>query len=121
MPGRSCVIRGCVPKKLLVYSSQFADEFSDAGGFGWTVGSKSHDWSALIKHKVRREQGAGPCRAFRHAMRAGPPVTHAGSACSGVRCVCSRRWQHRRQVGALCHRHQEGVMQKLPAVPLVCA
>ena len=36
--GGTCVIRGCVPKKLLVYASRFRDEFEDAAGFGWTVG-----------------------------------------------------------------------------------
>ena len=35
--GGTCVIRGCVPKKLLVYAARFADEFEDAAGFGWTV------------------------------------------------------------------------------------
>ena len=34
--GGTCVIRGCVPKKLLVYASRFAEEFEDAAGFGWT-------------------------------------------------------------------------------------
>ena len=36
--GGTCVIRGCVPKKLMVYASRFADDFADAAGFGWTVG-----------------------------------------------------------------------------------
>ncbi len=35
--GGTCVIRGCVPKKLLVYASRFGHEFEDAAGFGWTV------------------------------------------------------------------------------------
>ena len=35
--GGTCVIRGCVPKKLLVYASRFADEFEDAAGFGWSA------------------------------------------------------------------------------------
>ena len=35
--GGTCVIRGCVPKKLLVYASRFADDFEDAAGYGWTV------------------------------------------------------------------------------------
>ena len=39
--GGTCVIRGCVPKKLLVYASRFADEFEDAAGFGWTLPSRS--------------------------------------------------------------------------------
>ena len=37
--GGTCVIRGCVPKKLLVYASQFSETFEDAAGYGWTVGS----------------------------------------------------------------------------------
>ena len=38
--GGTCVIRGCVPKKLLVYASQFPEHFEDAAGYGWTVGRK---------------------------------------------------------------------------------
>ena len=37
--GGTCVMRGCVPKKLLVYGAQFADAFADAAGFGWTRGA----------------------------------------------------------------------------------
>ena len=43
--GGTCVIRGCVPKKLMVYSSQFSEAFEDAEGFGWSVGETSFDWS----------------------------------------------------------------------------
>src|SRR5437868_11572684 len=49
--GGTCVIRGCVPKKLLVYGAQFADAFADAAGFGWTVPVPSFDWPALIEAK----------------------------------------------------------------------
>jgi glutathione reductase (NADPH) len=49
--GGTCVIRGCVPKKLLVYASRFADGFEDARGFGWTVGETSFDWAQLIAAK----------------------------------------------------------------------
>lgn len=49
--GGTCVIRGCVPKKLLVYASRFEDEFADAKGFGWTVESPGFDWNALIAAK----------------------------------------------------------------------
>ena len=49
--GGTCVIRGCVPKKLMVYASHFAEEFEDAGGFGWTVGESSFSWPALIAAK----------------------------------------------------------------------
>ena len=49
--GGTCVLRGCVPKKLLVYGSQFAEAFADAPGFGWSVPPATHDWSALIEAK----------------------------------------------------------------------
>jgi glutathione reductase (NADPH) len=51
--GGTCVIRGCVPKKLLVYASRFADEFAEAAGFGWTVGEPTFDWPTLIANKDR--------------------------------------------------------------------
>ena len=51
--GGTCVIRGCVPKKLLVYASRFADEFEDAAGFGWTVPEPTFDWTHLIANKDR--------------------------------------------------------------------
>jgi len=51
--GGTCVIRGCVPKKLLVYASRFAYEFEDAAGFGWTLGERSFDWPTLIANKDR--------------------------------------------------------------------
>lgn len=49
--GGTCVIRGCVPKKLFVYASQFHEHFEDAAGFGWTVGESSFDWKALVAAK----------------------------------------------------------------------
>jgi glutathione reductase (NADPH) len=49
--GGTCVIRGCVPKKLLVYAARFRAEFEDAAGFGWTVPEPSFDWSTLIANK----------------------------------------------------------------------
>jgi glutathione reductase (NADPH) len=51
--GGTCVIRGCVPKKLLVYASRLGGMIEDAEGFGWTVPSKSFDWTALIDNKDR--------------------------------------------------------------------
>jgi glutathione reductase (NADPH) len=51
--GGTCVIRGCVPKKLLVYASKFAEEFEDAIGFGWTSEKVSFDWANLIENKDR--------------------------------------------------------------------
>ncbi len=49
--GGTCVIRGCVPKKLMVYASKFAHDFKDATGFGWTVGETNFDWNTLIERK----------------------------------------------------------------------
>jgi glutathione reductase (NADPH) len=51
--GGTCVIRGCVPKKLLVYASRFADDFADAAGFGWSVGPTRFDWPTLVAAKER--------------------------------------------------------------------
>lgn len=45
--GGTCVIRGCVPKKLLVYGSHFAEELHDAAQYGWTLGETSFDWATL--------------------------------------------------------------------------
>ncbi len=45
--GGTCVIRGCVPKKLLVYGSHFAEELQDAANYGWTVEKASFDWPTL--------------------------------------------------------------------------
>ncbi len=51
--GGTCVIRGCVPKKLFVYASRFADEFEDSSGFGWTVSGGAFDWRTLVANKDR--------------------------------------------------------------------
>src|SRR5215212_6882755 len=51
--GGTCVIRGCVPKKLLVYASRFADDFEEAAGFGWNVPEPRFDWATLIANKDR--------------------------------------------------------------------
>lgn len=51
--GGTCVIRGCVPKKLYVYASRFADAFADAAGFGWSVEAPSFDFATLHANKDR--------------------------------------------------------------------
>ncbi len=52
--GGTCVIRGCVPKKLYVYASRFADEFDDAAGYGWTLPEKPvFNWPALVAAKEK--------------------------------------------------------------------
>jgi len=49
--GGTCVIRGCVPKKLFVYASQYHEHFEDAAGYGWEVGESTFDWKKLIAAK----------------------------------------------------------------------
>jgi glutathione reductase (NADPH) len=49
--GGTCVIRGCIPKKIFVYASHFADDFADSVGFGWRVGEPKFDWPTLIANK----------------------------------------------------------------------
>ena len=49
--GGTCVIRGCIPKKLLVYASQFSENIRDAKGYGWDFGDCKFDWPTLIANK----------------------------------------------------------------------
>ncbi len=49
--GGTCVIRGCVPKKLFVYASHFSEAFEDAAGFGWTVQKPEFNWQTLLANK----------------------------------------------------------------------
>jgi glutathione reductase (NADPH) len=46
--GGTCVNRGCVPKKLMVYASHFPAQFEEAAGYGWTVGDRSFNWETMI-------------------------------------------------------------------------
>src|SRR3982751_4795241 len=49
--GGTCVIRGCVPKKFMVYASEFSHAFEDARGFGWDVGETKFDWKRFLARK----------------------------------------------------------------------
>ena len=51
--GGTCVIRGCVPKKLLTYAAHFSRDFEDAAGYGWSVGRTEFSWPALMAAKDR--------------------------------------------------------------------
>ena len=51
--GGTCVIRGCVPKKLYVYASRFHEAFEDAAGFGWSVPKPAFDWPTLVRAKEK--------------------------------------------------------------------
>ncbi|MCD5980188.1 glutathione-disulfide reductase [Pseudomonas quasicaspiana] len=54
--GGTCVNVGCVPKKLLVYGSHYAEDFEQAKSFGWTTGEPGFDWQTLIANKDRQIQ-----------------------------------------------------------------
>ena len=61
--GGTCVIRGCVPKKLFVIGSHIHHEIEDAAGFGWTIATAAFDWPTLIANKDReiaRLEGSTP-------------------------------------------------------------
>ena len=49
--GGTCVIRGCVPKKLMVYASRFAIEFDEARGYGWSMDTPKFNWETLVKNR----------------------------------------------------------------------
>jgi glutathione reductase (NADPH) len=49
--GGTCVIRGCVPKKFMVYASDFAHQFEIAEGYGWSLGARTFDWTRFIASK----------------------------------------------------------------------
>jgi len=51
--GGTCVIRGCVPKKLMVYAAHFHEDFADAVNYGWAIGEAHFDWATLIANKDR--------------------------------------------------------------------
>jgi len=49
--GGTCVLRGCIPKKLFVYASEYGEEFEHSAAYGWTVPSRSFDWNVLVANK----------------------------------------------------------------------
>ena len=85
--GGTCVIRGCIPKKLLVYASQFSENFLDAPGYGWTIGDAKFDWPTLIANKDReiaRLEGL-----YTHNVKAAGVDHHSPTApCSRTRTRC---------------------------------
>ncbi len=74
--GGTCVIRGCVPKKFMVYASEFAHHFKLSKGYGWTLGEASFDWPAFIAEKdkeIARLSGI----YVTNLMNAGADMVHA--------------------------------------------
>jgi glutathione reductase (NADPH) len=73
--GGTCVIRGCVPKKLMVYASEFSHHFKTAAGFGWTVEKASFDWARFLIEKdkeIARLSGV----YVRNLQNAGAELVH---------------------------------------------
>ena len=57
--GGTCVIRGCVPKKMMVYASHFHEEFIDSQSYGWSSSVEGFDWPTLIRNKDTEIARAG--------------------------------------------------------------
>jgi glutathione reductase (NADPH) len=77
--GGTCVIRGCVPKKLLVYASEVRRAIDDARGFGWTIPESRHDWPTLVAAKNKEIERLS--RAYAERLRkAGAEVLHGRAA-----------------------------------------
>ena len=73
--GGTCVIRGCVPKKFMVYASEFAHHFKTAKGYGWTVGESAFDWTRFLAEKdkeIARLSGV----YVRNLQNAGAELAH---------------------------------------------
>jgi glutathione reductase (NADPH) len=85
--GGTCVIRGCVPKKLFVYASRFNQLFSDAKGFGWRPGELNFDWPTLLRNKnaeISRLEGL-----YRSALaKAGVSLIDGRAVIDGENTVC---------------------------------
>jgi len=73
--GGTCVIRGCVPKKFMVYASEFSYHFKTAKGYGWTVGESSFNWTRFLAEKdkeIARLSGV----YVRNLQNAGAELAH---------------------------------------------
>jgi glutathione reductase (NADPH) len=76
--GGTCVVRGCIPKKLLVYASQVSTAIADAAGFGWRIEGAEVDWAALIAAKDREIERLS--RLYREGLEAAGAAVIAGRA-----------------------------------------
>src|SRR5579871_3993367 len=73
--GGTCVIRGCVPKKFMVYAAEFAHHFKTAKGYGWTIPEATFDWPTFLAEKdkeIARLSGL----YVRNLMNAGAELLH---------------------------------------------
>jgi len=128
--GGTCVNVGCIPKKLFVYASHFADDFGDAAGFGWTVGDRSFDWPRLLANKNREIErlngvyarlldGAGVTRfAGRATLVDANTVEVAGRRHRAANVlVATGGWPSLPDVPGIEHAVSSNEMFHLPALP----
>ena len=84
--GGTCVIRGCVPKKLFVYASEFGHAIDDAQNYGWTVTGKRFDWKTLIANKDK--EIARLSKLYSNGVEAaGGTVIHSRAVVAGPQTV----------------------------------
>ena len=81
--GGTCVIRGCVPKKLLVYGAHFAEDLRDARRFGWHVPTPEFDWLTLRDNVLAEVMRLVSLNRRRHASRDRPCNEQARRAARG--------------------------------------
>jgi glutathione reductase (NADPH) len=114
--GGTCVIRGCVPKKLMVYASHFAEDFELARGFGWSVGETSFDWKSFIARKdaeidrlnglyIKTLEGAGVEIIDGRAVVTGPNSVRVGEReiTAKTILVATGGWPHMPDVPGIEH------------------
>ncbi|MBV8684958.1 MAG: FAD-dependent oxidoreductase, partial [Caulobacteraceae bacterium] len=85
--GGTCVIRGCIPKKFMVYASEFATAFKTARGYGWTVGETKFDWRTFISAKdveIARLSGI----YVKNLQNAGAELIHGRAELLDAHTIC---------------------------------
>ncbi len=85
--GGTCVIRGCIPKKFMVYASEFSQAFKTARGYGWSVGETRFDWKAFLEAKdieIARLSGI----YVTNLSNAGAEIVHARAELLDAHTIC---------------------------------
>ena len=111
--GGTCVIRGCVPKKLLVYGAHFAEDLDDAAMFGWDIPKKSFNWPVLrdnVLAEVERIEGAYTDTLTNHEVE----IFHERAVVTGPHSV---RLASGREVTADKILIAAGARPLMPAIP----
>jgi glutathione reductase (NADPH) len=128
--GGTCVNVGCIPKKLLVLASHFADDFADAAAYGWSVPPASFDWPTLVANKdreidrlnhvyARLLDEAGVTRIDGHARLIDPHTVEVGGRRVTARhiLVATGSRPHLPDVPGIEHVSTSGDMFHLPRLP----